>query len=115
MILHAVPLHNDYLEFLVDGGLVGLGLFTTGLIGCVGLGLHNYVAFERRRMSDPASLSLILSITLITAMHAMSVNPVMNQSPGGFFVYLAAALIIVIDRYQTHLSAMAHQEKQCQS
>ena len=37
--IDAVPLHNDYLEFLVDGGLVGLGLFTTGLIGCVGLGL----------------------------------------------------------------------------
>lgn len=108
--IDAVPLHNDYLEFLVDGGLVGLGLFTTGLIGCVWLGLKNYVAFERRRMSDPASLSLILSITLITAMLAIAVNPVMNESPCGFFVYLAAALIIVIDRYQTHSSAMARQE-----
>jgi O-antigen ligase len=105
--IDAVPLHNDYLEFLVDGGLVGVGLFTTGLIGCVGLGLKNYVAFERRTMSDFASLSLIMSITLITAMQAIAVNPVMNESPCGFFVYLAAALIIVVDRYQTHSSAMA--------
>ena len=32
-------------------------------------------------MSDFASLSLIMSITLITAMQAIAVNPVMNTFP----------------------------------
>jgi len=91
------PLHNDYLEFLVDGGITGMGLFVLGLTGTLWLGIKNYAILKRHQLHEHAALALIALIALTIAMMAMACNPIINH-PTGVFVYLFVALIILIDR-----------------
>ena len=92
------PLHNDYLELLTEGGLIGFGLFVIGMVGCIWLGFKNYIIFRRYDKLDLAFISLVLAIMLVASMQVIMANPVMNEPQCGFYIYFASSIIIIVDR-----------------
>ena len=73
------PLHDDYLEFLTKGGLVGGGLLVAGLGGTVWLAWANVLELRRRGETDLANWQAVLCSAVAALMFTILVNPVLNN------------------------------------
>jgi len=92
------PLHNDYLEFLSKGGIIGGGLMFFGFMGTLLVGLKNMWALKRWGDHELHLLNTVLTIALTCSMFTMAVNPVLNRTRSGFFVYFTVALLLLLNR-----------------
>lgn len=87
-----LPLHNDYLEIMVSGGIIGLILFLI----CFFLPVANYlrnrdcISSENKITGDSLLISVIIGATTI------AFNPVMNSSRSGFILAILSAILLYI-------------------
>lgn len=84
------PLHNDYLEYLTKGGIIGLAIFLLALLFTI---KKSYVGTELR---DENKTQTILLITIISYLLVMSFNPIMNKTRTNFYFYFYLGLYTVI-------------------
>ena len=90
-----VPLHNDYLEFLVSGGALWGFLFAASFFGILHMAMRNATLARRYRLLDHMKYNQLLSTSLVCAMLCMVVNPVINNPLSGLLVYALLSLIIM--------------------
>ena len=90
-----VPLHNDYLEFLVSGGVIGGALFTVSFLGFILMSFSNINKSMRHQLKSHLKYNQILTLTLFTAMVCMLFNPIINNAQNGFFLYSVISLIVM--------------------
>jgi O-Antigen ligase len=92
------PLHNDYLEFLTKGGLLGFGLMVLWLTGTFMLGMKNMSEFRASARHELALWQGVTIVALVMAIVIMLFNPVVNTPQGGFWVYWLVAQVFIGDR-----------------
>lgn len=93
------PLHNDYLEVLTKGGIIG-GLFLIGgLGGTAVLGFYNHERFKRFGMAQAAAWQGMLCIAVAALLFTMMVNPVLNNPECAMPAYFLVAQIWAGERY----------------
>ncbi|WP_189073047.1 O-antigen ligase family protein [Deinococcus sedimenti] len=91
-VANILPLHNDYLEIMVSGGIIGLVLFLICFFLPVVNYLNNrdYIFNEEKIAGDSLFISVIIGATTI------AFNPVMNSSRSGFMLTVLSAVLLYI-------------------
>jgi len=94
-----LPLHNDLLDIAVQGGLIGVILFLTGVIG-IFIILFKFTVAEKIKANDKLRLLVLsLSVSLICGLITLVFNPIINSTKTGFFFYFIIGLSILIIRF----------------
>ncbi|HQY87387.1 MAG TPA: hypothetical protein PK402_01930 [Tepidisphaeraceae bacterium] len=99
--LHPIfaPLHNDYLEFLTKGGIIGASLLVAGLAGTVYLAWRNMMYFRQRGHRDLANWQAVLVTSVTALMFTIMVNPVLNNPVCATPAYFLIAQVWMCDRF----------------
>lgn len=73
----ALPYHNDFILFVAEGGLVGLGLLLAWIVWLEVVLLRRYFAYVRFGRRGEAALTRVILVTLNGFFTAMGFNPVL--------------------------------------
>jgi O-antigen ligase len=97
------PLHNDYLEFLTKGGVIGGALLVAGLAGTVVLAAGNIKRYRALGQTDLANWQAVLCVAVMSLMFTILVNPVLNNPVCGLPALLLVAQVFAGHRYARQL------------
>lgn len=111
-----IPFHNDYVLFLSDGGVIGVGLLVGFVIGLNVTLLRRFRIAVREERWEDAGLLRVLLVLFDAFFVAAAFNPViegMSRSATIFGLYAVAMLIGRVgprrlDRHGTALEAQSH-------
>lgn len=92
---NALPLHNDYLEFLVSGGLFGFTLFILTYVYIIYTIL---IIKSKSNNKQDVGLAVACGVSIICGMFVFSVNPVLNNPRAGYFVYVLIMIVFIVYR-----------------
>jgi len=89
--------HNDYLEFFVTTGVVGLFLF----IGCIFFLFRGYFAFAKRQGSTEHNVDIYAAFWAVSTVLIHSIVDFNLQIPANFLLFLYAAMLLraLLDRH----------------
>jgi O-antigen ligase len=73
-----IPYHNDYVLFLAEGGIIGIGLLLAWIVALEATLIRRYRGFLRAGMPEHADLLRILLIGFNAFFVAMTFNPVLE-------------------------------------
>ena len=73
-----LPFHNDFVLFLAEGGVVGLGLFLLGMVITESTLLRRHAGFRDRGRTAPAGLIRVFLVMFNTLIVAAAFNPTFN-------------------------------------
>lgn len=113
------PLHNDYLEFLTKGGLIGGGLMVGGIGGSAWIAWRNVKRLKSLGMTDAAHWQGAVCICICALMFTMLVNPVLNNPECAVPAYWMVAQALIGQRYVRRLNIArclpqpVYQQEQC--
>jgi hypothetical protein len=91
-----VPLHNDYLDFLVRGGIFGLSMLLAGLASALLITLRSMKSMARQGRDDLVMWNTFLMTALVNILFVISFNPVLKTVSHGFVAQLVLAWIIAL-------------------
>jgi O-antigen ligase len=88
-LLTELPLHNDYLEVLAGGGIIGGILFLLSLLGPISSGLRLLLVTQ----SEERVLLAVLCIASVIGLVTQAINPVLNNPKTGFFISACLSML----------------------
>lgn len=97
------PLHNDYLEFLTKGGLLGGGLMVGGIGGSAWLAWKNVKRLRSLGLIEAAHWQGAICVCICALMFTILVNPVLNNPECAVPAYFLVAQALVGERYVRRL------------
>jgi hypothetical protein len=100
-----LPLHNDFLDFLVQGGVLGLAMLLVGLGSALMITLRSMKMLPRHRDDDLGAWNAFLFSALVNIIFVISFNPVLKTVSHAFVAQLVLAWIVqleVIARNRLH-------------
>ncbi|MBN8705757.1 MAG: O-antigen ligase family protein [Bacteroidetes bacterium] len=94
-----LPLHNDLLEIAVQGGVIGVFLFLSGILGL--FFTLNRILYQKYNELDDSLRILIITVStsLITGLTTIAFNPIVNSTHTGFFFFFILGVSILLIRY----------------
>lgn len=107
-----LPLHNDILELMVQGGIIGLILFFCGYFGL----LFNFIKKYYELLTVLTQETKILIITIFTSMMSAIItftfNPILNATKTGFILFFIIGVGYIVSRkLQMESTSMIIKEK----
>jgi hypothetical protein len=100
------PLHNDYLEFLTKGGVIGLLIFLAAIISTLSKAFK--IIVNNEESEKVRKMLSVLFIVIFTACVTMAYNPVINRTRSNFFFYFFIALVFIL-REDRNICQTKHQ------
>lgn len=97
------PLHNDYLEFLTKGGLLGGILMVGGIGGSAWIAWKNVKRLRSLGLIEAAHWQGAVCISICALMFTMLVNPVLNNPECAVPAYFMVGQALVGERYVRRL------------
>lgn len=94
-----LPLHNDLLEIAVQGGIIGVLLFLSGIIG-IFFTLNKILYQRHNELTNPLRILIItVATSLVTGLITIAFNPIVNSTHTGFFFFFILGLSILLIRF----------------
>lgn len=98
-IASMLPLHNDYLEALVSGGIIGSVLF----VACLLVPIFSSFRMRGEMTGELRSMNDSLLIASLIGLIAIAFNPVLNSSRSGFILFVIMSILHLICGHQKKL------------
>jgi hypothetical protein len=91
-----VALHDDYLDFLVRGGVIGLFLLVAAITALMTEALRTSRILHGSVRRDLFLANTLLMTSLVNVLFAMAFNPILNKVSSGFLAFLIMAWLIIL-------------------
>jgi hypothetical protein len=93
-----VPVHNDYLELAMSGGLIGAGLFCTWAALTLFSAYRCAVHAARLELKRIHALAVTVLVGVATLLLSALVNPVLNDTSNSFVLAVLSVVLSAIER-----------------
>jgi O-antigen ligase len=91
-----VPVHNDYLQLAMSGGILGTALFLAWCLATIVVGIRLVRGLRERGLTEQAALALVVTAGIVSMLATALFNPVLIDARSslllGLLHYILASL-----------------------
>lgn len=91
-----IPLHNDYLDFLIRGGIVGISMIVICFSSMIVFFITNIKRLSGQADNNLRILNTFLFVNFINIIFVISFNPILKTVTGAFIVQLIFAWTVAL-------------------